>query len=286
MIYLIALLPALGFGLVPIISGKVGGSAANQIFGIGAGASIIGILSFILFRPHVSLLPFCFALVCGALWTIGQIGAFISYQRIGVANTVPLSTTFQLIGNSIIGVLAFHEWRTPRQLTIGFVALALVVFGALCTSVTNRSGGHHIHVTDILFLLITTIGYWVYSAFPKIPLVSRVDSVGVFLPEMLGILVGAVIYEAATHNLSAFREKAQYGNIFNGISWGLAALAYIFAARQIGVTQAFVFTQLNVIIGTLGGVFILHEEKTRLEMRFIIIGIIFIIAGSIMTSFA
>lgn len=286
MIYLIALIPALGFGLVPIISGKVGGSSANQIFGIGAGASVIGILSFILFRPHVSLIPFCFALVCGALWTIGQIGAFISYQRIGVANTVPLSTTFQLIGNSIIGVLAFHEWHTPRQLTIGFVALAVVVFGALCTSVTNRSGGHHIHATDIIFLLVTTIGYWVYSAFPKIPLVSHVDSVGVFLPEMLGILIGAVIYEAATHNLAAFRQKEQYGNILNGLSWGLAALAYIFAARQIGVTQAFVFTQLNVIIGTLGGIFILHEEKTRLEMRFIVIGILLIIVGSIMTSFA
>ena len=286
MIYLIALIPALGFGLVPIISGKVGGSAANQIFGIGAGASIIGLVSFLIFRPHVALIPFLFAVVCGALWTIGQIGAFISYQRIGVANTVPLSTTFQLIGNSIIGVLAFHEWRTPRQLTIGFVALALVVFGALCTSVTNRSGGHHIHISDILFLLVTTVGYWVYSAFPKIPVVRHVDSVGVFLPEMLGILLGAIIYEAATHQLGAFKQKAQYTNIWNGLSWGLAALIYIFAARQIGVTQAFVFTQLNVIIGTLGGIFILHEEKTRLEMRFTVIGIFLIIIGSIMTSFA
>ncbi|MCT3442215.1 sugar transporter, partial [Limosilactobacillus fermentum] len=32
--YLIALIPALGWGLMPLITGKMGGSEANQIFGI------------------------------------------------------------------------------------------------------------------------------------------------------------------------------------------------------------------------------------------------------------
>ncbi|GAA3191662.1 hypothetical protein GCM10020008_10830 [Lentilactobacillus kefiri DSM 20587 = JCM 5818] len=39
---IIALLPALGWGLMPLITGKVGGSPSNQIFGIGAGTTIIG----------------------------------------------------------------------------------------------------------------------------------------------------------------------------------------------------------------------------------------------------
>lgn len=112
---LIALIPALGWGSMPIITGKVGGSPVNQIFGIGAGASIIGLLAFAFTRPTVSLTAFALAILCGALWTIGQIGQFISFKRIGVANTVPLSTVFQLIGNSIIGMTMFGDWAGPGQ---------------------------------------------------------------------------------------------------------------------------------------------------------------------------
>ena len=46
MVYLLALIPALGWGLMPLITGKIGGSAVNQMFGIGAGATIIGCLKY------------------------------------------------------------------------------------------------------------------------------------------------------------------------------------------------------------------------------------------------
>lgn len=91
---LIALIPTLGWGTMPLITGKVGGSPVNQIFGIGAGASIIGLGAFAIMRPTVSVTAFALAVLCGALWTIGQIGQFISFKRIGVANTIPLSTVF------------------------------------------------------------------------------------------------------------------------------------------------------------------------------------------------
>ena len=50
--------------------------------------------------------------------------------------------------------------------------------------------------------------------------------------------------------------------------------------------MAFVFTQMNVVIATIGGVLVLHEHKTRREMAFTIAGIILIVAGSILTAFA
>ncbi len=43
---------------------------------------------------------------------------------------------------------------------------------------------------------------------------------------------------------------------------------------------------MNVIIATIGGILVLHEHKTRREMSFTIAGIIFIVAGSILTIFA
>lgn len=285
MSYLLALIPAIGWGIMPLITGKIGGSAVNQMFGIGAGATIVGLVAFLIGHPQVSTAGFWFSVLCGALWTIGQIGQFISFKRMGVSKTMPLSTVFQLVGNSIIGVIIFGEWHGAKALTIGFVALAIVIIGALMTSVSEDKSGK-ITVQNFLFLLITTIGYWVYSAFPKMPMIANDSSLGIFLPEMLGILLGSIIYAICSGNIDSFKQKEQYLNIFGGISWGIAALAYIFAGRALGINVAFVFTQLNVVIATIGGVLILHEHKTRREMSFTIAGIIFVVAGSILTIFA
>ena len=271
---------------MPLITGKIGGSAVNQMFGIGAGATIIGLIAFAIGHPTVSTTAFWFSVVCGALWTIGQIGQFISFKRIGVSKTTPISTVLQLVGNSIIGAIIFGEWRGAKALTIGFVALAVIIVGALMTSMTEGTSSKKVTAKDFLFLLFTTIGYWIYSAFPKIPVVADQSALGIFLPEMLGILLGSVIYTIASGNIAAFKQKEQYLNILGGLSWGVAALAYIFAGKALGITTAFVFSQMNVIIATIGGVLVLHEQKTSREMTFTILGIALIVIGSIATAFA
>ena len=286
MVYLLALIPALGWGLMPLITGKIGGSAVNQMFGIGAGATIIGLIAYIVTQPSVSTTAFWFSVLCGALWTIGQVGQFVSFKRMGVSNTMPLSTVLQLVGNSLIGVIIFGEWHSARALTIGFIALAIVVIGALMTSVSDGTSDKKVTTSNFIFLLVTTIGYWVYSAFPKIPVVADESAQGIFLPEMLGILLGSVIYAIFSGNANSFKQKEQYLNILGGLSWGIAAFAYIFSAKARGVTEAFIFTQLNVIIATFGGVWVLHEQKSHREMTYTVWGIVLIVIGSIATTFA
>lgn len=287
MVYLLALIPALGWGIMPLITGKIGGSPVNQMFGIGGGATIVGLIAYLFTQPTVSTSAFWFSVLCGALWTIGQIGQFISFKRMGVSNTMPLSTVFQLIGNSVIGVIIFGEWHTAKALTIGLIALAIVIVGALMTSVSdNTTGDKKVTTSNFLFLLVTTVGYWIYSSFPKMPLVIHESSQGIFLPEMLGILLGSVIYALCSGNAKSFKQKEQYLNLLGGLAWGIAAFAYIYAAKALGVTEAFIFTQLNVIISTLGGVLVLHEQKTHREMTFTVFGIVLIVIGSVMTAFA
>ena len=286
MVYLLALIPALGWGLMPLITGKIGGSAVNQMFGIGAGATIIGLVAYAVTQPTVSTTAFWFSVLCGALWTIGQVGQFVSFKRMGVSNTMPLSTVLQLVGNSLIGVIIFGEWHSARALTIGFVALAIVIVGALMTSVSDSNSDKKVTASTFIFLLVTTIGYWVYSAFPKIPIVANESAQGIFLPEMLGILLGSVIYAISSGNASSFKQKEQYLNILGGLSWEIAAFAYFFSAKALGVTEAFIFTQLNVIIATFGGIWILHEHKSHREMTYTIWGIVLIVVGSIATAFA
>lgn len=282
---LIALIPALGWGFMPIITGKVGGSPVNQMFGIGAGATIVGLISFLVTQPSVSAQAFWFSVLCGALWTIGQIGQFISFKRIGVSGTVPLSTVFQLIGNSIIGMLIFGDWAGTQSKVIGIAALAIVVVGALLTSVSDNTDGQKLQTKDALFLLCTTVGFWIYSSFPNMPIVKAESSTGIFLPEMLGIMLGSIIYALFTDK-NSFKQKQQYQNIIAGVAWGIAAFAYIFSAKANGNTSAFIWTQLNVVIGTFGGIFVLHERKSHRELTYTILGIVLIVVGSVATSFA
>lgn len=271
---------------MPLITGKMGGSEANQIFGIGAGASIVGTIAFLITQPTVSAGAFIFSMVCGALWSTAQIGQFVSFKRMGVSSTIPLSTVFQLVGNSLIGVMIFGEWKGAKALLIGFGALLIVIIGALMTSVSDKKGDSKVTTSNVIFLLATTIGYWIYSSFPKIPYLASQSSEGIFLPEVLGILVGAILYELFTGNAKAFGQKEQYTNILGGISWGIAAFAYIFAARSLGVNVAFIFTQLNVVIATFGGILVLHEHKSSHEMKFTLLGILLIVIGSVATIFA
>lgn len=193
---------------------------------------------------------------------------------------------FQLVGNSLIGVMIFGEWRGAKALLIGFGALLIVIIGALMTSVSDKKGDSKVTTSNVIFLLATTIGYWIYSSFPKIPYLANQSSEGIFLPEVLGILVGAILYELFTGNTKAFGQKEQYTNILGGIFWGIAAFAYIFAARSLGVNVAFIFTQLNVVIATFGGILVLHEHKSSHEMKFTLLGILLIVIGSVTTIFA
>lgn len=127
-------------------------------------------------------------MVSGTFWAIGQIGQFVSFTKMGVSKTMPISTGLQLIGNTIIGALIFGEWSTINQYVLGSLALILIIIGVVLTTVTRKASSQKINGKDMMFLLFTTIGYWVYSAFPK---AVSASAQSMFLPQMIGILIGA-----------------------------------------------------------------------------------------------
>lgn len=286
MIYLLALIPAIGWGAMPLITGKIGGSPVNQMFGIGAGASIVGIITYLITKPTVSVTAFWFSLAIGCLWTIGQVGQFISFKHMGVSNTMPLSSAFVLVMTSFVGIFFFDEWQGARALSIGLTACVVVIIGAVLTSISDGTSDKKVSTKWVLFLLVTTIGYCAYSIFPKMPQVAHESSQGIFLPEVLGILLGSVIYTICSGNAKAFKQKEQYLNILGGLSWGIGNFAYVFVGKALGVVTASIFGQMNVIISTFGGILLLHETKTKREMIYIVVGIILIVIGSILTVIA
>ena len=49
-----------------------------------------------------------------------------------------------------------------------------------------------------------------------------------------------------------------------------------------GLAVGWTLSQMNVIVATLGGLFILKEKKTKKEMAFVIAGVILIALGGIL----
>ncbi|EEJ72983.1 GRP family sugar transporter [Lactobacillus ultunensis] len=286
MALLIALINIVGWGLIPL---TVKGSPASQIAGMGIGASASALVIYLFTRPAFDTATWVVAFIAGMLWAIGQMGQFISFTRIGVSGTIPLSAGFQLVGNSLIGVLIFGEWPTTIAKIIGFVALALVVIGIVLSSRSDDKESGDANAKNIAFLLVTTIGFWIYSSFPKLiakDINPNVNGLDYILPEMLGVLVGTMIYVVGSHQTKVYQNKMLWRNSIAGIEFGVGTLFYLFSVQQNGVTDAFIYSQLCSVISTFGGIWFLHESKSKREMIYIVVGLIFIVGGSILTGFA
>lgn len=218
MALLIALVNIIGWGLIPL---TVKDSPQSQIAGMGIGASATVLIIYLFTRPAFEAATWAVAFVAGMLWTTGQMGQFISYTRIGVSGTIPLSAGFQLVGNSLIGVLIFGEWPTAHAKVIGFIALALVVIGIVLSSKSDDKGSGDANAKNLAFLLITTIGFWIYSSFPKLIAKDIMNRLDYIFPEMLGVLVGTVVYVIASHSTAVYRNKMIWRNSIAGVGWYL-----------------------------------------------------------------
>lgn len=279
---IIALLPAIGWGIMPWIVNKVPASKpSNQILGVGLGATLVGIIVTIAKQPTTSLPVFLISLLSGAFWTIGQIGQFISFTRIGVSKTMPISTGLQLVGNTLIGALIFSEWHSQNDFLFGSIALLIIIVGVILTAYTEKDADKSKKATkkDFLFLILTTVGYLVYSAFPK---TISANAESMFLPQTLGILLGAIIYLLFSKQQVAFKQKASYLDILAGIAFGIAAYTYIISAQLNGVTNAFIYGQLSVIISTLGGMTLLGEKQEGKELLTTLAGLALIVVGAVL----
>lgn len=184
---LIALIPALGWGIFPLIAGKIKNSQpANELMGLGTCALIVGIITAIIHPTNSNLTIFSLSLISGIFWTIGQSGQFISMRNIGISKTMPLSTGLQLIGNTLIGAIIFGEWTSGSQYLIGTLALVLIIIGVSLTALSKDKSAK-LKIRDIILLLFTSVGYWIYSSFPK---AITADAQTLFLPQMIGIFIG------------------------------------------------------------------------------------------------
>lgn len=283
--YLFLFIPAIGWGLMPLfVAGVKKSNIYHQIVGSVLGAFLFGVVVTLIKRPAFNMTSFLLAMIAGAAWVVGQCGQYYSYSKIGVSETMPLSTGLQLIGVPLVGVLIFGEWASTQAKLFGFLGILALVVGVAFTSLTDKGtaeGNKQNQTSTMIILALTTLGYITSSSIPK---ALKGDGVMIFLGQTIGMMIATFIYIVATKQLKVLKEKESYQVIPAGVIFAIAALSYIISVQMNGVNLAFVMSQLCVVISTLGGIVFLHEQKTKKGYIYTAIGLVLIVAGAVLTS--
>ncbi|MTH52310.1 glucose transporter GlcU [Bacillus mangrovi] len=278
---LLALIPAVTWGSLVLISVKLGGDAKSQTLGITMGALLFAAVTYFITLPSISALAWGIGIISGVMWTIGQFGQLTSVKYIGVAKTVPISTGLQLMGTTLFGVLLFKEWDTGTAVTIGSIAVASIIIGVILTSVGQKAKDEEDkkHLKKGLFiLLVSSLGYIGYVVVIRY---FEIDGWSAILPQGIGMAAGALILTLKSKPFNKYALR----NTLTGIWWSAGNLGLLLSLPLIGVATSFSLSQTGIVISTLGGLFLLKEKTAKKQIIFVIIGCLLIIAGGVLLGY-
>lgn len=270
----IGLVPALFWGILPIwIRKYTGGDFRNQLLGTTIGIVIVaGLLTLILHLAFTWKTAMLFFL-SGFCWSFGQAGQYYGYEHLGVSLTMPLSTALQIVGNSLIGGLVFGEWHGSHAIWLSLLMLVIIIVGVALTN--GKLKGVVGRPKDYLILVATTAGYWGYSALPHYAHVA--SNLTGFLPQALGMLIAGLLISSTQPKV--FVQIATARNITAGLIFSVAAATYLVSLSLNGTVNAFVLSQLNVVVATLFGGLVLHEF-VKGQVWLTLFGLIILIGGA------
>jgi glucose uptake protein len=279
---LIALIPAVMWGSILLVSTKLGGEPYNQVVGTTIGALLFSIVVYFFTTPNFSTAALIVGFISGLFWSVGQMNQFKAVAFLGVSKTLPISTGLQLVGTSLFGVIAFGEWSSTTKLTIGIGALVLIVAGVIFTSYEKSDKSEADGKSDLAkgftILLLSTAGYVGYVVIIRW---FSIDGWTAILPQAIGMVVGALLQSIHHKPFNKYTIR----NGIPGLMWASGNLALLLSIPRVGTATSFSLSQTGIIISTLGGIFLLGERKTKKQLIFVILGSILIIIGGVMLGF-
>ncbi|CAJ1226797.1 putative sugar uptake protein [Levilactobacillus zymae] len=283
MAILFALIPALCWGSIGLISGRLGGTSYQQTLGMTAGAVLFGLFSLMYFHVHLTGFAMLVGIASGLCWAVGQFQQFQSMKFIGISRTVPISTGLQLAGTALAGVLLFHEWKTASMVTMGTIAVIVLIAGAALTSLRDKRQGVSSEPVEAgrgaTAIAISTVGYVLYTVIVNL---SGLDSKLILFPQSLGMILGALIFIVLSpQNRRKVWHTATAKNIITGLVWGIGNFFMFMAIPKVGLAISYSLAQCGIVISTFGSIWLLGEKKTGREMVYTTIGSLLVIAGGV-----
>lgn len=273
-----AILPAIFWGSLVLFNVKIGGGPYTQTLGTTLGALLFSIGLYIYDPIQLDMRTIIIGLISGFFWVVGQGGQLKTIDLMGVSKTLPISTGMQLVATTLFGALIFKEWDSGKSVTLGIIALVLIVTGVIFTSIQGKNDKEDEKGNlkkGVLTLLVSTFGYLVYVVIVRL---FGIDGWDVLLPQGIGMMIGGLVLTAKHKPFNTYALK----NILPGLIWAAGNMFLFISQEAVGVGTSFTLSQMSVVVATLGGIFILKEHKTKRQLVFISIGIVLIIISAIL----
>lgn len=273
--WLVAFVPVLSFGLIPVVGTRIGGKPAEQSMGIALGGLLFSLAVLLIKRPEITPHIFLVGFLSGACWAVGSVGQFQGIRYLGVARATPMLNGGQIIGTSLVGV-ALGDWASHAARMYGFAALALIILGIVFTSYkqdddsAKSQWGKGIGIN-----LLAVAGFTAYVGILKY---FRIDSLSSIFPQSVGQICALFIFGLVFFRNQTFNRRS-LANSVSGLIWGVGNLALLLSQAKLGLAVAYPVSQAAVVVSVFGGVFINRETKTRKEWLMAGIGIAVICAG-------
>lgn len=277
--WLIAFIPVVSFGLIPVIGTLIGGKPTEQSMGIALGGFVFSLIILLLRRPDITLHIFIIGFLSGVFWSIGSVGQFMGINALGVSRATPMLNGGQIIGTSIMGVM-LGDWASAGAKTYGFIALFLIIVGIFFTSYKQQNDNkvHTQWTRGIIINLIAVLGFTAYVGILKY---YRLDGWSSIFPQSIGQITAIYIIGLLYFKSQSFTKYSLRNSVI-GVIWGVGNIALLLSQVSLGLAIAYPVSQAAVIVSVFGGVLINKERKTRKEWIAAGTGIIIICIGLFM----
>lgn len=277
--WLIAFIPVVSFGLIPVIGTLIGGKPTEQSMGIALGGFVFSLIILLLRRPDITLHIFIIGFLSGVFWSIGSVGQFMGINALGVSRATPMLNGGQIIGTSIMGVM-LGDWVSAEAKTYGFIALFLIIVGIFFTSYKQQNDNkvHTQWTRGIIINLIAVLGFTAYVGILKY---YRLDGWSSIFPQSIGQITAIYIIGLLYFKSQSFTKYSLRNSVI-GVIWGVGNIALLLSQVSLGLAIAYPVSQAAVIVSVFGGVLINKERKTRKEWISASTGIIIICIGLFM----
>lgn len=285
MIILIAVLPSILWGINPVLCTLIGGKPIQQLIGNIYGEFVIGLTIYLIYLPSINGSQFFWPFMGGLAWSIAQLLQLMAFKLLNVSLSMPISTGLQLIETPLVGIILWNEWPTLIQKIVGFSAILILLLGIILTSYQDKkftlNERRKLNYKAGLTALI--IGSFAYTALNVFPNIAHVHGTVGILPQALGMSVGGLclaLYYQFKKRIKVITAKFTLKNTLVGLIGGIGNFCYLYSLHDLGAANAFPLTQMNVVVSTLGGIFILKEHKDHKELCCITLGLICIISAA------
>ena len=275
---LVALIPALLWGILPVFVNKFGGKPIQQQLGTAMGCGILALGIFIFARPEITARVFAGCLVSGLAWSVGQLMQYKSYVILGTSKAFALSISIEMLLNSFVGAFIFREWQTSHQLILGFSAIACVIVGGNLTAYESRKGSVDLK-KGLITLTVGACGFCVWNYAIRF---VEAEGLSAVCPQAVGMVLGSLL-------LSLFEDKSinrfdlvTFKQAAAGLIYAGANLALIFSNRLNGVAVGYTMAQLCLVFEFILGIVVLHEKRTPAELKHSAAGAALITVGCIL----